>query len=278
MTDELGIIYLVFCLMPLLIIFAASGSFGGGVWSAMAVAFALLAALLIMALNWLDYVVFPAFTRLLGVEFRLAKDYTITKSQDAIVKNINGLNYAVGYLTANIFAYVFKAEAMEEDMEQKISDSPETWERAVMAIDFPFKFHVLSNNRDVQKARDLLEGKRSYQEFQMNRAVQGGKTSDTELAELRRKENMIETQLNRIAEGEKPISTVMYIETVAVGVTQKAALDNLASQVNRLQIALSSLDLQLQRVVGRELGTLFNFNFSLPVTQEQASSYFDSQG
>lgn len=276
--DELGVIYLVFCLMPLIMVFAAQQSFGGGIWSALAVLVTLGAAVLIVALNWLDYVVFPAFTRMLGVEFSLAKDYTMTKSQDAIVKNINGLNYAVGYLTANIFAYVFKAESVEEDIEQKIADSPETWERALMAVDFPFKFHVVTSNRDVQKARDYLEGKRSYQEFQMNRAVQSGKVSDTELAELRRKSNMIETQLDRIAEGEKPISTIMYFETVAVGVTQKAALDNLSSQISRLQIAMSSLDVQLQRIVGREMGLLFNFNFSLPVTYAQASSYFDSQG
>lgn len=276
--DDMGIIYLVFCLLPLLIVFTLEGAFGGGVWSAIAVAITLLAAVLILGLNWADYMVFPAFTKLLGIEFKLAKDYTIPKTQDAIVKNINGLNYAVGYLTANIFAYVFKAESMEEDVEQKIADASETWERAIMAVNFPFKFHVMTANRDVQKARDYLEGKRAYQEFQMNRAVQSGKVSDTELAELRRQTSVIQTNLDRIADGEKPISTVMYFETVAVGVTQKAALDNLAAQIERLQISMSSLDLQLKRVVGRELGILFDFNFSLPVTYAQASSYFDNQG
>ncbi len=277
MTDEEGIVYLVFSMMPVLIAVVASGSLGD-VYSAIAIIIALGAAVLLALLNWVDYLVVPAFLRTIGVRFRLAKDYGINRQQDAIIKNVNGLYYAVGFLTANVFAYVFKAEMIDEDIEQKIADAPETWERSLMGIDFPFKFHVLSANRDVQKARDYLEGRRSYVEFQMNRMIQDQKSSDTELGEMRRKLSVLQAQMDRISEGEKPISTVMYIETVAVGVTEKAATDSLNGQIERLQVALSSLDLQLSRVVGRELNTLFEFNFMLPDTYAAASSQFDMQG
>ncbi len=267
----------MFSLMPELIVFGASNSFGSP-YSTVAVVIALLAAVLVAALNWVDYMIVPAVFRSLGLRFKLAKDYSINMPQDAIIKNVNGLYYAVGFLTANIFGYVFKAEAMEEDIDEKIADATETWERSLIGIDFPFKFHVLSANRDVQKARDLLEGKRSYVEFQMNRMIQNQKSSDSELGEMRRKLNMLQAQMDRISEGEKPISTVMYVETVAVGVTEKAATDGLTGQIERLQVALSSLDVQLARVVGRELNTVFEFNFMLPDTYSAASSYFDNQG
>jgi hypothetical protein len=70
----------------------------------------------------------------------------------------------------------------------------------------------------------------------------------------------------------------MYIETASVGVTEKSALDNLSAQIERLQVAMSSMDIQLIRVVGRELYTLFNFTFSLPTSYIQAAGYFDLQG
>ncbi len=275
--DEQGIIYIVFVMMPVLITLVSSGSLGAG-YSTLALVVALLAAVALVGLAFADFIVVPAVLRVLGIHFKLAKDYSITKSQDAIIKNINGIYYATGFLTANVFAYVFKAEMMEEDMDQKIADASGSWERSLMGLDFPFKFHVLSANRDVQKARDTLEGKRSYIEFQMNRMIQDQKTSDTELGEMRRKLNILQAQMDRISEGEKPISTVMYAETVAVGVTEKAALDNLNGQIERLQVALSSLDLQLMRVVGREVNTLFEFNFMLPDNYASASSYFDMQG
>lgn len=276
--DELGIVYLSTCLLVIFLSVAALPIFGPGIYFELALVIILLTIGFLLIMNWADFLVFPVIMGLLKITFRPAKDYLIVKGQDAVIKNVNGLYYASGYLTANLFAYEFKAENSDEDMESKIIGSSEKWERAVMSLDFPFKFHVLSCGRDVQKARDELEGKRSYQEFQMTRAIQGGKTSDVEVGELQRKLDTFQAQINRISQGEKPISTIMYVETVAVGVTEKAALDILTAQLKRLQVSLGSLDVELTRVIGRELYTLFNFNFSLPTTADQLNEYFDTQG
>lgn len=70
----------------------------------------------------------------------------------------------------------------------------------------------------------------------------------------------------------------MYMETTAFGVSEKAALDSLGGQLRQLQVAFSAFDLSLQRIVGRELYTLFNYNFMLPATMEEMESGFDVQG
>jgi len=69
----------------------------------------------------------------------------------------------------------------------------------------------------------------------------------------------------------------MYVETTAIGISEKAALDALSSQIDALQVALGSLDVDLIRVIGRELHTLFNFNFGLPTMSEEISSYFNQE-
>ena len=276
--DSTGVIYLAFSLVIVLITFSFLPYFGPGLYRIIAVIVLLITVVLILMLNWIDFLVFPAVSRMLGITFQPMKDYRIVKSQDAIVKNVGGIYYAIGYLTANLFAYTFKAENPEEDVDSRIAEAPDRWERAVSGIDFPFKFHVLSCGRDVQKARDSLEGKRGYIEFQMARMAQSGKQTDTAMEELQRKQSIIQTQMDRIAQGEKPISTIMYIETVGVGVTEKSALDNLAAQEARLQVALSSLDIQIIKIVGRELYSIFNFNFSLPTQYNEIASNFDMQG
>ncbi len=276
--DELGIVYLALCMIIVFLALVALPDFGPGLYTYIAIALILITVAFLVIMNWADFLLFPVITSLLNITFMPAKDYKIIKTQDAIIKNVGGLYYATGYLTGNLFSYEFKSENPDQDMEEKIAGASDKWERAVMSIDFPFKFHVLSCGRDIQQARDELEGRRSYVEFQMSRAIQGGKTSDVEIGELQRKLDVYQAQINRISQGEKPISTLMYVETIAVGVTEKAAVDTLASQVKRLQVSLGSLDIDLLRVVGRELYTLFTFNFTLPINYDGIRSNFDLQG
>ncbi|MDE1856610.1 MAG: hypothetical protein KGH98_00835 [Candidatus Micrarchaeota archaeon] len=269
--------YLAFCGLVIVVALSSLGSMGGGAYSLIGAVFILVALGVLLVMNWADFVIFPLVTNLLGVSFQPAKDYRIVKTQDAVVKNVNGLFYATGYVTANVFAYTFKAEQQQQDQELKAVQAPETWERAVMNIGFPFKYHVLSAGLDVQKVRDELEGKRSFQEFQLSRAMQAQNVNEMTVTEIQRKINVLQTKIARIGEGEKPIATIMYFETTAVGVSEKAALDLLSAQIKQLEVAMSGMDVQLARIVGRELYTLFQFNFSLPTTYEEAATNFDIQ-
>ncbi len=275
--DEEAIMYLLLTFMVALAVVLILPSFGKGIVSILALILALVTVAIIVMLNWADFIIFPLVTSLLGMTFQPARNYKITKNQDAIVKNVNGLYYATGYVTANLLPYVFKLESRQEEENQKMLQAPDTWERAIMNIGFPFKFHVLSSGLDVQDVRDELEGKRSYQEFQLSRLQQGSNASETAVTEIRRKISVLQTKIDRISQGEKPIATIMYFETTAVDVSEKAAVDRLSAQIKSLQVSFSSLDVQLAKVVGRELYTLFKFNFSLPTTYTEISGYFDRQ-
>ena len=81
--------------------------------------------------------------------------------------------------------------------------------------------------------------------------MQSASTNEMALTDMRRKISMMQQQIDRISQGEKPIATLMYLETTAVGVSEKAALDALSTQLNSLQISLSGLDVDLTRVIGR---------------------------
>ncbi len=275
--DEEAIIYLTFAAIVYVLIIANVGSFGGGIYTYIALILAFIGIGLTLVINFADFVLFPAITGLFGITFQPYPNYKITKGQEAIVKNVNGLYYATGFITANLFSFVFKAERVQENEDEKQVSATESWERALMSINFPFKFHVISSGLDVQRVRDDLDGKRAYQEFQLSRSMQNTNINESVIAEIQRKISVIQARIDRISQDEKPIATLMYVETTAVGVSEKAALDALSAQIKQLQIALSSLDVQLLRIVGRELYTLFKFNFGLPTTYEEAATNFDRQ-
>ncbi|MCL5093347.1 MAG: hypothetical protein M1128_02685 [Candidatus Marsarchaeota archaeon] len=274
--DEEGAIFLIFSLMLILIAFSLLSSFGKGIYPIIAVLILVLGVVMILALNWADFIIMPGITSMLGITFQPANNYYITKRQDAVVKNVSGLFYATGYVTANIFGYLFKEESAPEEDEERLMLAPESYERLVMNIDFPYKFHVISSGMDIQNVRDELEGKRSYQEFEMSRALQGN-ANEVTITDIQRKMNVVQAKIDRISKGEKPIATLMYIETTAIGVSEKAAFDALEEQVKRLQVAFSAFDLELRRIVGRELYTLFQFNFALPVSFAEEASQFNQQ-
>ncbi len=276
--DEESMAYLLFSMLIPLAALVLLPELGSSFFIYVALALILISIGAILMLNWVDFVLFSLVTNLLNITFQPASGYKIVRTQDAIMKDVNGLYYTTGFISANLFAYVFKQEVAEvESDDTKYINAPGSWERAVMSLGFPFKFHVISSGLDVQKVRDELEGKRSYQEFQLSRAMQGGNANEVTVTELQRTISVLQAQINRISEGEKPIATVMYVETTAIGVSEKAALDALEAQIKSLQVALGSLDVDLTRVVGRELHTLFDFNFKLPTTSEETSSYFNQQ-
>lgn len=275
--DQEGMMYLVFCLLLPLVAFSQLPAFGGGISIIIAVLILIVIIALLATIAMADHLIFSALCNVFGITFQPASGYKIVRSQDAIVKEVNGLFYATGFVTSNLFAYSFREESTEEDYEDKLMAAPESWERAVMNIKFPFKYHVISIGRDVQKVRDDLEGQRSYQEFQLSRTMQSGSANEVAITDLQRKINVLQTKMDRISRGERPIATLMYLETTAIGVTEKAALDSLSSQINELQIALSAMDTAQTRIMGRELYTLFKFDFGLPTSLEEMAYNFDQQ-
>ncbi len=262
MVDEESIMYLGITGIIVLIIIFTSTSFGS--LRLVVIVLSLLAMCLILMIEYLDYLIVPQFTSILGIRQVPAKNYVITKKQDAIVKEVSGVYYAIGYVTANIYKYVFEAEVIQEGEGSKMASAPDTWERVAMSIKFPFRFHLVSMTQDVQAYRDTLEGKRSFLEFSLGKETTSGNPSPTAIQDLQRRINVLQTRIDRISAGERPVFSLMYVETIAVGVSEKEALDALTGQINQLVTTFNAFDLSTTRIVGREIYELFKLNYVMP--------------
>jgi hypothetical protein len=230
----------------------------------LALAIFIIAVILITILSLADFLLFPLFTKMLKITTIPAKDYTIPKENEGVVKYVNGLYYATGYITANVYNYVFQAEQMTEGEDAEMAMGPDKWEKALMSIKFPFKFVAIGQAVDIQKYRDDLEGRRGYLEFQFSRSEGDAHTSSTVLDDLKRRMRVIQVRIDRLGAGERPLSSMMYIETTSVGITLNDSLTNLTQQVDQLQTVFNVFDLNLVRVVGREMYQLYKLNYYLP--------------
>ncbi|MGI0133959.1 MAG: hypothetical protein ACREBW_03255, partial [Candidatus Micrarchaeaceae archaeon] len=194
--DQEGIMYLVFGLLMPLMSFSLLPAFGGGVFTYIALVILLIGVVLIMMINWVDFMLFSLVSNMFNITFQPAAGYKLVKGQDSILKNVNGLYYATGFVTGNLFAYSFKEEVGEVSEDQtKLVGAPEKWERAIIGLGFPFKYHVVSAGLDVQKVRDELEGKRSYKEYQLSRAYVNA-ANEVTITDLQRRISVIQAKVD----------------------------------------------------------------------------------
>ena len=259
--DENTIIYLVVSLFIALLVLLSASKFG--LIGIIITVLSLITIFIILLLAFADFLIAPLFTKALNITQVPAKDYTISSGQEAVIKYTNGIYYATGYLTANIYNYVFAAERGTDDQDELVS-APDKWEKAIMNIHFPFKFNLVSASEDIQRYRDELETKRGLLEFQYSKEMQSSSPNSMGLENMQRQMNILQTRIDKIGQGEKPINNIMYIESTAVGVSQKEANDNLSNQLNELQTIFNIFDLSMTRVIGRELYLLFRMNYIIP--------------
>lgn len=272
--DEQTMIYIgATSVIALLLIFNSSGF---GAYGFVVSGLAVFTIVMVFLINYADFVFFPAITYLFGIKMIPAKGYYIPKNCNSVIKLINGIYYATGYLTANVYNYIFAAESVDETEEAKLADGPDKWERIVMNAGFPFRFNIVSVAEDIQRFREELEGKRGTLDFQISKEMQSEKPNELTIESLRRKMSVIDARINRLSAGERPVDAVMYIETTAVGVSEKEAVDGLTNQLNHLETLFNSFDLSITRVIGRELYYLFSFNYMLP-ERETLSAVFSVQ-
>ncbi len=268
--DEDTVIYLSISIIIIVVVIASSAKFG--LVGTLMLILSIVAIFLLLLLAFADFLIVPLFTKILNITMVPAKNFTITSGQDAVVKYSNGIYYATGYLTANIYNYIFAAERETEEGPE-LTAAPDKWEKAIMNIHFPFKFNMIVASEDIQRYRDELETKRGLLEFQYSKEMQSTNPNPMGLENMQRQINVLQTRIDRIGEGEKPVNSIMYVESTAVGVSLKEANDALANQLSELQTIFNVFDLNLTRVIGRELYHLFKFNYLIPGLKELTSTF-----
>jgi len=272
--DETTLIYIAFSAMAILLVLVEATTYGA--FAAVIAVFAIIAIVTLLLINYADFIIFPLITTILKMRIIPAKNYYIPKEQDCIIKNANGIYYATGYLTANLYNYIFTSEIREDD-ETPLVDAPTRWERAMMSIKFPFKYNLIVAAQDVQNYREELEGKLSLLNFKLAREMSSSNPSQMTIDDLQRQIRIVQARIDRLSSGEKPIQSLMYIESTAAGVSEKAAMDALSNQLKQIQTVMSGFDLSITRITGRELYYLFKFNYFIPTSVGDLMSLFAYQ-
>jgi hypothetical protein len=220
-----------------------------------------------------DYLVLPFFTNVFGIIEIPAEGYEITKKQDAIIKKVGGIYYAIGYIGASIYEYVLRREEIEENLEEKFIQSLELWERAIGNVKFPIKFSIITFQRDLVAARRELEEQRDYWSYRLSKEMQATTPNAMEIDSIQRKIRILDVKLSRMSAGEKPLGVLMYASVYACGLSKEAALKNLEEAIKEASVTIgNALDLKVSRLYGRDLRNAFLLEYVIPPSEKELNA------
>jgi hypothetical protein len=144
MVDQEEMMYLATTILVAFLVLVNANASIFGPFVIPVVIFALLAIVAILMINYADFIAFPLFTTVFGISVIPGKGYIIPKNETAIIKYTNGLYYATGYITANLYKYVFTHRIRVQTRRLRLPPQQTGGRGAIMSINFPFKFNVIS--------------------------------------------------------------------------------------------------------------------------------------
>jgi len=216
------------------------------------------AAVDLLLYKW-GYVILPYLTKILKVSEIRAGGFEVPPSQDVIIKNMGGIYYAT------LFLYTRFYESATVGVEEQQVSYMELWERAVSSMSFPFKFCVITYIEDILKFREDVETRRAAAQMKLGREREKPRPDPITIDKWERDVARQNEMLARLSSGEKPLGTLMYIMTSAVGVSADAAIAVVKAQANELKANFSNtLNVEITNLSGEDMKKCFEWEIAIP--------------
>jgi len=234
---------------------------GLGEFRIIAVLASIFFAVLDVLIYKVGFMILPLITKILKVTEIRAGGFEIPPSQDVILKNVGGLYYATMFLYGRFY------ESAAVGVQEEQASYMDLWERAVASIKFPFKFCIMTYIEDILKYREDIETKRAAAQLRLGREREKPRPDPIMIDKWEREVARQNEMLARLSAGEKPMGTIMYITTTAIGASPEAAIAAVKAQANELKANFSNtLNIEITTLTGEDMKKCFEWEVAFPPT------------
>jgi hypothetical protein len=205
------------------------------------------------------HILTPLITKMMNVTYRKGQ-YILPPGQEVILKRAGNKYLASKYLLLNIQERE-EISRMEEHSTVYIQDI----ENAFGTINVPVKVNYLISSKDVSKFRDEEQAKVYELSLKIKREIDKGEPDVIKIDKWQKEKERHENLLRRLAGGVKPISTICYISTLAKGITEEEAIDNVNAQAREIKAILSNnMNSEIVDLIGEDMELCFELDFFPP--------------
>ena len=205
------------------------------------------------------YWIVPFLTRRVRVIDVIEEPYTITSSQDAVIKKVGSTYYASMFIHVKIYE-----STTEKSNEEKYAFM-DLWERAVSSLKFVTKFCFTSYVKDLSKYKEIIETKKA--DAQLRLANEKGKPEPNEFTTetIEREISMWDNIISKLMVGDNPISQITYIMTTGEGATEDMALAAVKNQANEIKSTIATtLNAEVAVLTGDDMKRCFEWEHLIP--------------
>ncbi|MEM0438013.1 MAG: hypothetical protein QXU54_01805 [Candidatus Micrarchaeia archaeon] len=228
-------------------------------------AIGLLLALLVGAFIYFGHFITPLITRIAGITYRKG-EYIFPPGQDVIVKKSGDKYMAAKFMLVNIPEREEVSGKREERSEVYLKD----FEAAVSAIHVPVKFNMLLATKDISAYRESIQSKVYEYGLRIKREMEKAEPDVIKLDKWQKEKEFNENLLKRLASGVKPMACVMYVMTLAKGITQKEAIDKVKANAKEIKAVISNnLNAEVTDLIGEDAELCLEWERALPTSYEE---------
>ncbi len=245
---------------------AGIGILLGLVFSAVIPPFGILGALLCVIgglftilIKYYGYNLMPIITKMTKTSSPIEAAYEIPPSQDAILREANGVYYASAFLGIKIYE-----SATEKSLEENIAYN-ENFERAVSNLKYVTKISYMLYVEDIADKRKIIETKRAESQLRLSREREKSDPDALRLDRYERDVQKWDMELGKLTKGVKPMGVIAYAMTTAIGVSKDGALANARSQANELRTVLANaLNVEVELLTADQMLKCFEWERFFP--------------
>lgn len=191
----------------------------------------------------------------LGLKERIG-EFQIPPSQDVLVKKTQNGYLATTFLSINL-----------EPVQPTAQPNSSSFAKAISSIRSPCKLSVLLYNPDLSSVLDELKARRSLAENKKSQLLLDQHKNAAQIAVLEREISMWTSQINKLANGEKPIQSLAFVSTTAYGDSFEEAQTKSRSQANEIKaIFANALSARVSILRGEEMKKCFEWEYAIPET------------
>jgi len=240
------------------------------IFKMVAVVISALCAALSFALWKYGYLLVPYFTTRANIIEVHDGGYEINPAQDAIVKKIGDEFFA------SVFVQIKMFRSTTERTEEENVIYVDSFERAVSQIKYPVKVGMVLFAKEISKYREDIETKKYEAQLRLQRLRESNEPDVIAIDRLEKEAAMWESQITRIATGERPMGMISYLMVTGNGVTRDAAVavaKNRAAEVKTL--FANALNVDVDYLYGDDMKKCFEMEFLLPPTTKAIKEKFE---
>ncbi|MCX8200083.1 MAG: hypothetical protein N3G76_01300 [Candidatus Micrarchaeota archaeon] len=225
----------------------------------------LLLSIIIGAYLYAGHIVTPIFTKIMKITYTKG-EYVFPPGQDVIIKRSGSKFIAAKYMLINIPEREEIAGKSEERAEIYMRD----FEAALGAINAPIKLNLLVSTKDIAAYRESIQAKVYEASLRIKREMEKAEPDVIKIDRWQKEKEINENLLRRLASGVKPIAAVMYVMTVAKGITMDEARDKVLNQSKEIKAVLSnSFNAEIVDLVGEDAEMCLEWEYTIPTSYSE---------